>query len=151
MTVAIRVAQAFNREKVIKHGVITVPGDMATLDCRGGVRINSISLRHRALQLELLEVGKLFIQRQEARGLEYVDREDIHVYGPFPSKEFHEALLTPEQLNCSPKEAAALVKDRATEIGAFADYVLVAAFLAKPIETLIWTPTSRLEETKGVQ
>ena len=143
----LQVARTFDRERVVKHGVVTVPGEWATLDCRWGMRVNTIPLRHRALQRELLEVGKLFIQRQGKRGLQYLDHEDIHVYGPFPSKEYHEALLTPDQLNVSPKEAAALVKDRATEIGAYADYVLVAAFLAKPIETLVWTPARSRERT----
>lgn len=144
MPVYVRVKPYFDPVRVVKHGVVTVPGEMATFKSARGTRINDIPLAHRQIQLKLHEVGKLFVQRQEIRGLHFLDREDIHVYGPFPSYEFHDVMVDPESLEASD------VKDRATEIGAFADYLLVAAFIAKPIETEIWTPDVRAAERKGV-
>lgn len=147
MTVYVHVKPDVDQVEVIKHGIVTVPGEMATLQVKRGMRINDIPLARRQIQLKLLEVGKMFIQRQEIRGLTYLDHKDIHVYGPFPSYEFHEVMIDPETMN-NPHQA---VHDRATEIGAYADYVLVAAFMAKPIETEIWTPETRLVERKGVR
>ncbi len=147
MAVLVRVKPDIDQVEVIKHGIVTVPGEMATLQVKRGMRINAIPLAHRQIQLKLLEVGKMFIQRQEVRGLTYLDHKDIHVYGPFPSYEFHELMIDPDAMS-NPQQA---VRDRATEIGAYADYVLVAAFMAKPIETEIWTPETRLVDQKGVR
>ena len=136
--------------RVVKHGIVTVPGEMATLKVPRGMRINDIPLSHRQMHVKLHEVGRMFVQRQEVRGLQFLDHEDIHVYGPFPSYEFHEIMIDPDTLNLPPEQARQVVKERASEIGAFADYVLVAAFMAEPVETEIWTPEQRLRDVKGV-
>lgn len=144
------VRPSLDRVRVIKHGVVTFPGDMATLQVPRGMRIGDIPLAHRGLQIELESVAKLFVQRQEARGLTFIDREDIHVYGPFPSYDLRHAMIDIDTLNVPPEQMAGLVKDRATDCKAFADYVLVAAFMAKPQRFEVWTPEHRLRDLKGV-
>ena len=144
------VRPSLDRVRVVKHGVVTFPGDMATLQAPRGMRVNDIPLAHRGLQIELQSVAKLFIQRQEVRGLIFIDHEDIHVYGPFPSYDLRDAMIDIDTLNVPPEQAAGLVKDRATDCKAFADYVLVAAFMAVPKRFEIWTPEHRLRDLKGV-
>jgi hypothetical protein len=142
--IAVHVQPDVTPVRVVKHGIVTVPGDMATLKVPRGMRINAIPLEYRLLQRKLLEVGKMFVHRQGLRGLRFIDSEDIHVYGPFPSYEYHEAMIDIDSIG-DPQ-----VRDRSTEM-AFADYVLVAAFYAKPVMTEIWTPDTRLRDLKGVR
>ena len=144
------VKPSLDRVRVVKHGVVTFPGDMATLQAPRGIRINDIPLRHRGLQIELQQVGKLFVQRQEVRGLIFIDHEDMHVYGPFPSYDLRDAMIDIDTLNVPPAQMAGLVKERATDCKAFADCVLVAAFMAEPQRFEIWTPDQRLRNLKGV-
>jgi hypothetical protein len=144
------VRPSLDRVRVVKHGIVTFPGDMATLEAPRGIRINDIPLAHRGLQIELYNTAKLFVQRQQARGLIFIDREDIHVYGPFPSYDLRHAMIDIDTLNVPPEEMAGLVKDRATDCKAFADYVLVAAFMAVPKRFEVWTPDQRLRDLKGV-
>jgi len=139
-----------DRERVVKHGVVTFPGDMATLQAPRGIRINDIPLADRGIKIELHSEAKLFIQRQAARDLIFIDHEDIHVYGPFPSYELRDAMICHDTLNIPPEQAASFVRDRATDCKAFADYVLVAAFMAVPKRFEIWTPEHRLRDLKGV-
>lgn len=144
MAVAVHVEPDVQRRRVMKHGIVTVPGEMATLKAPNGMAIDDIPLQHRTLQMKLREVGELFVRRQRVRGLDFLDREDMHVYGPFPSYELRDAMLTPDQLNLPREEVRHLVRERDTSMKAFADYVLVGAFLAKPVLTEIWTPDKRL-------
>jgi hypothetical protein len=144
------VRPSLDRVRVVKHGIVTFPGDMATLQAPRGIRINDIPLGQRGLQIELQRVGKLFVQRQEVRGLIFIDHEDMHVYGPFPSYEFHDAMIDHDTLNIPPEQMASFVRDRATDCSAFADYVLVAAFMAVPKRFEVWTPEHRLRDLKGV-
>lgn len=131
----ILVAKDLERRKAQKRGIISVPGEMATYRC-AGTRLQDFPLSHRHLQQVLHEAAKQMIAKQALRGFEYYDHDGVHVYGPYPSYEFREHMLTGDEYalrdGSDPKLAAQLVKERATEIGAFADYLIVANFWAKP-------------------
>ena len=131
----ILVAKDLRRQKAQKRGIISVPGEMAKYKC-AGVRIQDMPLPHRHLQQVLHEAAKQMIAKQALRGFEYFDHDGVHVYGPYPSYEFREHMLTGEEYalrsSADPRLAAQLVKHRATEIGAYADYLIVANFLAIP-------------------
>ena len=133
--VHILVAKDLQRQKVQKRGIISVPGEMAKYKC-AGVRIQDMPLPHRHLQQVLHEAAKQMIAKQALRGYDYFDHDGVHVYGPYPSYEFREHMLTGEEYalrdGSNPKLAAQLVKERATVIGAYADYLIVANFWAVP-------------------
>ncbi len=121
---------------VEKRGIISVPGDKEMLYNCNGTRIRDIPLAYRSLQKALHEAGKAFIQKQATRGNHYYDREDIHVYGPYPSYGFNDHLLSVDdpafKANADARLAAQTVQQRATTIEAWADYLLVAKFVAQP-------------------
>jgi len=119
-----------------KRGIISVPGDKGYLYRCNGTRIRDIPLAYRSLQIALEEAGKAFIRKQAVRGNHYYDREDIHVYGPFPSYGFNDQLLSFDdpalKEGGDPRLAAAMAKPREQTIGAWADYLLVAKFIQQP-------------------
>jgi len=121
---------------VMKRGIISVPGDKEMLYKCNGTRIRDIPLAYRPLQIALYEAGKAFIRLQATRGNDYYDREDIHVYGPFPSYGFNDHLLSVDdpalKAGGDPHLAAQAVNKRAQTIGAWADYLLVAKFVVQP-------------------
>jgi len=121
---------------VMKRGIISVPGDKDMLYQCNGTRIRDIPLAYRSLQIALYEAGKAFVRQQAARGNQYYDREDIHVYGPYPSYGFNDHVLSVDdpalREGADPRLASALVQTRAQTIEAWADYLLVAKFIAQP-------------------
>ena len=136
------VAPDRERVKVQKRGIISVPGDMAIVKCVGRELKPErfpVSGPGRELYHALLAAAKQFVSRQQARGLEYYDSEGIHVYGPYPSYEFRYNMLTGDEYALregnDPRLAAQLVRQRETAIKAYADYLLVANFLAVPMLT----------------
>lgn len=132
----IYVAPSLDPVLVEKRGIISVPGNKEYLLRCNGTRIRDIPLSHRSLQNALYEAGKAFIRKQAARGNHYYDREDIHVYGPFPSYGFNDHLLSLDdpalKEGGDPHLAAAMARPRQQKIGAWADYLLVAKFMQKP-------------------
>lgn len=121
---------------VEKRGIISVPGDKQYLLRCNGMRIRDIPLSYRALQIALETAGNAFIQKQATRGNRYYDREDIHVYGPFPSYGFNETLLSFDdpalKEGGDPRLAAQMAMPRAKTTEAGADYLLVAKFIQQP-------------------
>ena len=121
---------------VERRGIISVPGEKQYLLRCNGTRIQDIPLTHRALQVALYEAGKAFIRNQAKRGNVYYDKENIHVYGPFPSYGFNENLLSLDDPALKdggdPALMAQMAKPRAQKIEAWADYLLVAKFIQEP-------------------
>jgi len=121
---------------VEKRGIISVPGDKEMLYKCNGTRIRDIPLAYRPLQIALHEAGKAFIRKQATRGNHYYDKEDIHVYGPFPSYGFNDHLLSFDdpalRAGGDPRLAAQMARPRARTIEAWADYLLVAKFVVQP-------------------
>ena len=83
---------------VFKRGIVTVPIEMATVQCncvKGlpcvGLTLMGLPLSARALQAELLVMGSKFVERQEIRG--YVMADDIvRLHGPWPSYDLNNKL-----------------------------------------------------------
>lgn len=80
--------------------------------------------------------GQMFIEHQAKRGYEYVDAENIHFYGPYPSRQLKERMLDVDSMKVNQREAATLVRDRSNDPNDIVDFLLVAHFLAmpKPVE-----------------
>lgn len=120
---------------VQKRAIATVPAHIATFhaDNWRGSHLKGIPLEHRLCQMYLQAGAKRFIERMAVRGFEYVDRYDIHVYGPFPSYDLPHNLRDLAEFNADPNVAANLVKARASTVEEYADYRLVANFITRPV------------------
>lgn len=133
MGVAVHVHTPPDRLLVQKRAIATVPARNGLLECRG-TRLNDFPLTHRALQQYLIAGAKRFIERMKVRGFEYVDFYDVHVYGPFPSYDLPRKLRDITEFNVDPERAKDLVEARKNIIEEYADYRLVANFVAIPTE-----------------
>ena len=80
------------------------------------------------LSRELHSAASSWLALRTKEGEQYVTRDDIHVYGPFPSMVMLEAMLTNEAMSIGPREREQITLDRADE-EAFAHYLLNANFL----------------------
>lgn len=127
------VHEAPGKVLVQKRAIATVPAHIATFRASPmGTHLNGIPLEHRMCQRYLMEGAKRFIERMKVRGFEYEDAYDVHVYGPFPSYNLPRTMRSITEFNVDPNVAANLVEARATTVEEFADYRLVANFVARP-------------------
>jgi hypothetical protein len=134
-------APSLDRELVQQRVVVTCEGPMATFHTPKdpgsglptGIPIDDIPLKHFRLQVWLRTQAAKAIDRLAIRGYDYWDKDDIHVYGPYPSKLLHDRLLTPQDLNLPPEVVSGFVRDRSDDTAAFADYLIVANFVKKPV------------------
>lgn len=91
------------------------------------VRIPEIE--DRSLQSIFRDAAREFIRAFALDGLEFVDRRDIHVYGPFTSVALRVAQLDPELL-AGGKDQAAQLKTYRADPGEMVSYIMVADFRA---------------------
>ncbi len=139
--VALIISPAPDRELVQQRVVVTCDGEMATFHSPTdpisklplGAPVDDIPLEHFRIQVWLRKQAQRAIDRMRVRGYDYWDNDDIHVYGPYPSKLLHDRLLTTQDLSMAPNIVASFVQDRANDSAAFADYLLVANFVKTPV------------------
>ena len=77
---------------------------------------------------ELWQAASSWLALRTKDGDEFVARDDIHVYGPFPSMLMLEAMLTNEAMAIGPREQEQITLDRA-DANVFAHYLLNANFI----------------------
>lgn len=103
-----------------RRAIITVPAELAEV-CEGK-RIAEVNDRH--LRRIFLDNAREWIRVKRLEGEEFIEKYDIHVYGPFPSAARLEAMLSSEHMAITPKE-----RDQITlEKGQFNHYLLNAGF-----------------------
>ena len=90
-----------------------------------------MSVGHPILRKALTNAAEQMIRNRALEGLEYVDRTDVHAYGPFPSEEMLYAMLDGETMAATQAQKAALVAERDSSPLAFSHYLLVADFKDK--------------------
>jgi len=112
---------------VERRGILTVPGEMS--ERCWGKRIPEIQDKH--LRDALLGVAREFIRKRKLEGDEFVERDDIHIYGPFPSMVMLEAMLDSESMAITAAEHNQIVRERGESPDAFAHYLLNANFMVR--------------------
>ena len=114
------------RAIVERRGILTVPGELARESC-WGTRIPDVG--HKALRRALATVAREFIEVRAKQGEEFVDTDDVHVYGPFPSPAMLMPMIGKEEMLVTQEELRHLTIERVAEPSAFASYLLNAHFL----------------------
>ena len=117
--------------KVERRGIITVPSEMSE-QC-WAVPVNDIVGTH--LRRSLTEASQEFIKTKRLEGEEYVDGDDIHVYGPYPTPKLIEAMLSKESMISGSEAMSYLDKD--PDENAFSFYLLNANFMAASSDALL--------------
>lgn len=119
--------------KVQKVAIATVETRFATLrpGWKHGIPVNKIPYEHRALAALLHEAGKRFIDRMRPRGLDFIDADDLHVYGPSASYNLGSQMSDINEYNVAPHEAHGIVKRADPTFTDVVDYRLVGNFLQR--------------------
>lgn len=110
--------------KVERRGIVTVPSEMG--ERCWAVPVNDISGKH--LRRSLTEASQEFVRTKRLEGEEYVDADNIHVYGPYPTPKLIEAMLSKEAMLTGSEAMSYLDKD--PDEKAFSFYLLNANFMA---------------------
>lgn len=135
MVAGLIVRKTPDRVLVQKRAIATVPSHIATFQADPhGSTLKSIPLEHRMCWQYLYEGFKAFERRMQTRGFEYVDSFDVHVYGPFPSYDLPRTMRDLSAFNADPNVAKNMVHARAKTVEEYADYRLVANFVAIPTQ-----------------
>lgn len=109
--------------KVERRGIVSVPSEMGE-DC-WHTRVNDIRGTH--LRRTIAEASQEFVRTKRLEGEQFVDADDIHVYGPFPSMSLIRAMLSGEAMLHGEQ-----VIDRDPDPKAFSHFLLNANFIAAP-------------------
>ncbi len=126
------IAPSLERELVQRKAIVTVDGAMARFKAHPfGTPLDDIPLPFYRLQMVLRDFANQTIERMQIRGYDYWDPDDIHVYGPYPSRMLHEYLCSLKDANTDELGAAGLVHSPPKGIEAFADYWLVANYVKR--------------------
>ncbi len=125
-------APSLERELVQRKAIVTVDGAMAIYKAPPlGIRLNDIPLPHYRFQMVMRDFAYQTIERMKIRGYEYWDPDDIHLYGPYPSRMLHEHILSSKDFLVDELGAANLVRSPAKSVEAMADYWLVANYVKR--------------------
>lgn len=115
---------------VQRRAIITVPGEIGREHSqRPPKRVQEIV--NPVLRELLLKTAQRFLEVKAAEGETYYAPDDMHVYGPFPTLERLQVMISNEELGALGKDHPAFVIETAEEKGAFANYLLVANFTKK--------------------
>ena len=144
---------------VQRQGIFTLPAEDAIVGCNcqfkkpcGGVDIDKLPFEVVAFFHTAKAMGSRFIERQVARGFEYVGPMVLH--GPFPSYDLNRNLADLESSRLKeamrrdhdgfehPEMSLEFVFER-DEIGNYADYVFVGDFLFKDQMTDVEVPSGQ--------
>jgi len=108
-----------------RRGIVTVPGDMGQEAC-WPKRV--MAVQHRWLRESLIRAAQEMNRLRALEGLDYQDRDDMHVYGPFPSQERLAAMLCAADMAVTQPEQGGLVLERDSSPSAFAHFLIVANY-----------------------
>jgi len=132
--------------KVVRRGIVTVPMEMASVSCDcvrrqscQGLVVRELPLTARGLELKLLEMSDLFIERMRVRGYEPVG--GLRLHGPWPSYNFNERLADIESEAWKRAEREQdlsyvlpfIIEPQASN--PYSDYLLVGDFLKQNVLT----------------
>ncbi len=110
--------------KVERRGIVSVPSEMGEKCWH--TRVDDITGEH--LRRTLKEASEEFVRVKRTEGEEYVDGDDMHVYGPYPTPNMIEAMLSREAMISG--EQAQNYLDTDPDPQAFSHYLLNANFIA---------------------
>lgn len=146
------VTPTLDRSRVLVPGVVTVPGEMATIGCDPSCGIDDLCLRPARVQdipfhsmghlrARLEEAGKLMVNRLGPRGYHWLG--ELRFHGPFWSREYDINMTDLERSEWRqtktwankdgerhPEHALAFVHD-VDEWNPQMDYVLIGAFVVR--------------------
>jgi hypothetical protein len=124
---------SLDRELVQQRTVVTMDAAMADYAAPPlGIPIDDIPLENYRIQVWFRHQAHEALGRMAIRGYAFWDQDDIHVYGPWPSRMLHDALVAPGDLDTAPENVVEMVHSPSVD-GAFVDYWLVANFVKKPV------------------
>ena len=81
--------------KVHRRAMFTVPGEMGQERC-WDTEIHQIV--DRRLARCALDTAREFLKARRLNGQEFIEREGIHVYGPFPTTQMLAVMASPEAM-----------------------------------------------------
>ena len=110
-----------------RRAVLTVPSEAARESCWGK---RLLDLEDRNLRQVAYTVAKEFVARHAKQGERYIDRDEVHIYGPFKGDYLLPPLVGRETAALTKADREQLALDEAP--GAFAHYLLNAHFLVAP-------------------
>ncbi len=110
--------------KVERRGIVAVPSEMGE-KC-WDTRVDDIKGSH--LRSAIKEASQEFVRVKRTEGEEFVDGDDIHVYGPYPTPNMIEAMLSRESMISGEQAQNYLETD--PDPHAFSHYLLNANFIA---------------------
>ncbi len=116
--------------KVERRGIVCVPSEMG--ERCWDTRVSEVGGH---LGRTLSEASQEFVRTKRLEGEEYVDGDDIHVYGPYPSPNLIESMLSKEAMISGSEAMTYLDKD--PDPTAFSFYLLNANFMAASTEALL--------------
>ena len=120
---------------LVQHrAIVTVPGEIGqerSLHSRPK-RITEIA--DPRLSLLLREAAGQFVAVKGKEGATYYSPDDIHVYGPYPSRERLQMMLAAEEMAATSAARSALVLETAEDKSAWSHYLLVANFRVRDPE-----------------
>lgn len=116
--------------KVERRGIVCVPSEMG--ERCWDTRVSDIGGH---LGRTLSEASQEFVRTKRLEGEEYIDGDDIHVYGPYPSPKLIESMLSKEAMISGSEAMSYLDKD--PDPAAFSFYLLNANFIAAPTGALL--------------
>ena len=145
------VSPTLDRSRVLVPGVVTVPGEMATIGCdpscgmddlcRHPARVRDIPTEMHHLQARLGEAGKLMVDRLKSRGYHWLG--ELRFHGPFWSREYDIHMTDLERSEWRqtkawanrdgerhPEHSLGFVSD-VDEWNPQMDYVLIGAFIVR--------------------
>lgn len=110
---------------VERRAIVATEGELREM-C-WGKRIPEI--QDSRLRNHLQQIAKQWLLLREKAGQRFVDRDDIHVYGPWPTDVMLEPMLTQEHMEIDGETARQIVRERASSREAFNNYLLNAHFV----------------------
>ena len=126
-------ANSLDLELVQQKTVVTMDEAMADYKCPPlGIPIDEIPLEHYRIQVWFRRQAEHGLDRMRIRGFVYWDPDDIHVYGPFPSRMLHDNVRDLKAFAVDEQAAANLVHQPG-EDRSFKDYWLVANFIKRGV------------------
>ena len=110
--------------KVERRGIVAVPSEMGE-DC-WHTRVDDIAGSH--LRRTMMDASQEFVRVKRTEGEEFVDGDEMHIYGPFPTPHLIEAMLSDEAMLSGSEAQTYLQTDPDPQ--AFSFYLLNANFIA---------------------
>src|SRR3990172_3391238 len=140
------VTPELEKSLVWRRGILTVPNEDATVSCDcvarkpcRGLVVRDLPLEVGALRRYIEEMGRRFIERQQARGCEFMGEMRLH--GPWESYEFNQMAMHIENeawKRAAQEEDLSYVLPYIIErngTSPYSDYILLGNFLVRNVLT----------------